>query len=324
MKSEKDWRIRKSQTFAGFPTWEEATAKDADFVVIGVPFVTDYPSDSPTVAPPMGEAAGPGGAPDAIREASHHFINYLGNYDFEVDAAPSLGGALKVFDYGDVRMDFGDPDGSQTRAADAIRLVVSAGAIPIVLGGDHATTIPALRAFEGHGPLCVVQIDAHLDWRDEVSGVRNGLSSPMRRGSEMPWVRSMVQFGLRGYGSARKREVEAARAFGSVLVKAEEVHEVGARAVLEKVPRGEAYYLTIDIDGLDPAVAPGVNYPSHGGLSYPQVARIIRGLTERGSVVGMDIVEIAPGMDTAGRTCLLAARLILTLMGHRSVAKGLS
>jgi len=131
----------------------------------------------------------------------------------------------------------------------------------------------------------------------------------------------MAQIGLRGFGSARKPEVQAARAFGSVLVRAEEVHEIGARAVLDKVPKSKAYYLTIDIDGLDPAVSPGVNYPSHGGLSYYQVAQILRGLETRGSVVGMDVVEIAPAMDLNRRTSLLAVRLILNLIGLRSLKR---
>jgi agmatinase len=131
----------------------------------------------------------------------------------------------------------------------------------------------------------------------------------------------MVQIGLRGFGSARKHEVEAARAFGSVLIRAEEVHEAGTRAVLEKVPPAEAYYLTVDIDGLDPAIAPGVNYPSHGGLSYYQVAQVMRGVAARGPVVGMDVVEIAPAMDLNRRTSLLAVRLILTLMGTALVKK---
>jgi len=322
MNREDDWRVRKPKTFGGFPQWEKETGAGADFVIIGVPFVTSYPSGHLTGPVPAEVAAGPGKAPDALREASQDFASILAHYDFEVEGEPFAGGAVKVFDYGDVRMDREDPEGSQRRATEAVRTVLAQGTVPIVLGGDHATTIPSLRAFEGRGPLCVVQIDAHLDWRDEISGVRNGFSSSMRRASEMPWIQSMAQIGLRGYGSARKQEVEAARAFGSVLVRAEEVHEAGARDVLEKVPPAEAYYLTIDIDGLDPAIAPGVIYPSHGGLSYYQVAQVMRGLTAKGSVIGMDMVEIAPAMDLNRRTCLLAVRLILSLMGLLRLKKG--
>src|SRR5437879_13264690 len=90
--------------------------------------------------------------------------------------------------------------------------------MPIVLGGEHSITIPVLRAYEGRGPVCIVHVDAHIDWRDEVNGIREGLSSPVRRASEMPWIRGMAQIGIRGIGSARRGEFGHARKYGSVLM----------------------------------------------------------------------------------------------------------
>jgi agmatinase len=88
--------------------------------------------------------------------------------------------------------------------------------MPIVLGGDHGIPIPVLRAFEGRGPITLVQIDQHIDWRDEVNGVREGLSSPIRRASEMSHIGEIFQIGLRATGSARTEEVEAARAMARI------------------------------------------------------------------------------------------------------------
>jgi len=183
---------------------------------------------------------------------------------------------------------------------------VSRGALPVVLGGEHSIPIPVLRGHEGHGPVFVVHVDAHLDWRDDIEGIREGLSSPLRRASEMPWVKGMAQIGLRGFGSARKAEVDAARAYGSLLAGAEELHRVGMEEVLKRIPDGERYYVTIDADGLDPPIAPGVAGPAPGGVTYYEVTNLIKGLARKGQIVGYDFVEVVPCLDVANMTSLLA------------------
>ena len=112
-------------------------------------------------------------------------------------------------------------------------------------------------------------MDAHLDFRDEVAGLRDGYSSPIRRLRELPWVRTVVQVGLRDVGSAREEEVLAARAAGNVLVRAEEVHARGAALLDELAARfdpAHRVYITVDVDGLDPSCAPGTLWPAPGGL----------------------------------------------------------
>jgi len=137
----------------------------------------------------------------------------------------------------------------------------------------------------------------------------------MRRASEMLWVSGMIQIGLSGAGSARQAEVDAARAYGSVLVRAEELHQSGVAAVLDRLPAAGSYYLTIDMDGLEAAIAPGVGWPSMGGLTYWEVVNLLKGVAARGRVVGADFVEIVPGLDVGSITSLLAARLIVDLFG---------
>ena len=151
-----------------------------------------------------------------------------------------------------MRAELGDPPATSARAEQAVRTILAAGAMPIVLGGDHGVPIPVLRAFEGRGPITLVQIDQHIDWRDEVNGVREGLSSPIRRASEMAHIGEIFQIGLRATGSARQEEVDAARAYGAHLITAYELHEVGMDAVLTRIPDGGRYYLTVDMDGMDP------------------------------------------------------------------------
>ena len=96
--------------------------------------------------------------------------------------------------------------------------------MPILLGGDDSVPIPFIASFADHGPVWILQIDAHIDWRDELHGERYGHSNPMRRASEMPHVAAIVQFGIRSVGSARPTEIEATRHYGSHFVTAREVH----------------------------------------------------------------------------------------------------
>jgi agmatinase len=179
-----------------------------------------------------------------------------------------------------------------------------------VLGGDDSVPIPMFRAFEGHGPLTVVQIDAHLDWRDEVRGEKYGWSSPMRRASEMPWIRHMVQVGLRGTGSARAEEVADARAWGSRLVPAADVHRHGIAPVLDLVEADASCLVTLDCDGMDPSILPAVLARSPGGLLYWHVVDLLAGLAAKCRIVGFDLVEFMPSRDTTGLGALTAARLV--------------
>lgn len=197
-----------------------------------------------------------------------------------------------------------------------VRKVLDAGAIPIVVGGDHSIPIPVLRAYsEQDAPVTVIQIDAQIDWRDQVNGVEDGYSSPMRRASEMPHIGELFQIGIRGQGSAAPGEVEAAKSYGAHLISAYELHEVGMAKVLERIPDGGRYYITLDADGMAPSVMPAVAFPAPGGLLYHQLRTLIHGLVKKGRIVGMDIVEITPSRDVNDLTAIAAGRVINMLIG---------
>src|SRR5690606_22353268 len=140
-----------------------------------------------------------------------------------------------------------------------------------------------------------------------------------RRASEMAHIDRIWQIGLRGQGSARREEVEAARAYGSNLISDRELQEVGMAAVLDRIPDGASYYLSVDADGLDPAVMPAVAAPAPGGVTSHQARQLIHGLARKGRLVGMDIVEITPARDIGEITAIAAGRLIVNLIG--AVAK---
>jgi agmatinase len=283
--------------------------------LIGVPFSERYAGEPS----PNDQAS----APDAIRLQTPQFWDGPERFDFDLgaplaDLLPERGiDAGNCFRTGDFEADFANTVARLKRLFSTTKLVC-------VLGGDHGATIPVLHGLEAVGrPVHVVQIDAHLDWRDEVGGVRRGYSSPLRRASELPFVSDITQIGLRGTGSARAGEVADARAWGARLVTAEEVHRDGIAPILAHLDGKGPFYLTIDADGLDPSAMPAVLGPVPGGLFAHQVNQIVRFLAGSGSLVGIDVVEVAPSFDPANRiTAITAGRIMVNAIGHALKAKG--
>jgi agmatinase len=268
----------------------------APFAVIGIPLGVPYPNRAP----------GATDAPQAIRARSARFGRMLGHHDFDLGRALAADGRNPIADVGDVPAE---------GASAGVRAVLERGATPIVLGGDDSITALALRAFDGYGPLTVLQIDAHIDYRDEVEGVRDGYSSPMRRAAEMPWVARIVHCGARGVGSARPADAIDTRARGNAVFTAREVRARGIQPVLAEFPAGGRYYIAFDCDGLDPAVMPGTSAPLPGGLSFDDAAGLFAGLARRGTVAGASFAEHYPALDVNGITALGITRLIVNLIG---------
>jgi agmatinase len=160
-------------TFLGATPVTSLEGLAADIAFLGVPYGQAYSYEEVTNDQSNG--------PTALRNASHRIVRSLERYDFDLGGPLYAGRAIRAVDCGDIRSDLGDPAAHAHRTEEAVRAILAAGALPIVLGGDHGVPIPVLRAFEGRGPITLVQIDQHIDWRDEVNGVREGLSSPIRR-----------------------------------------------------------------------------------------------------------------------------------------------
>ena len=218
----------------------------------------------------------------------------------------------RLVDVGDVPGDATDADGNSRRITAAVAALLGRGVVPVCIGGDDSVPIPILRAFDGGGPLTILQVDAHLDFRDEVDGVREGYSSPMRRASEMPHVERIVQVGLRGVGSARPADVADAVARGNLLVTARDLRERGVASVFGELAAVERIFLSFDCDGLDPSVMPAVSAPSPGGLTYAEASDLVRGIGPR--LVGAVFTEFVPALDREELAALVVARLIVTLL----------
>lgn len=301
---------RPVRPFLDWPVVTDPAGWDADLAVLGIrhsePYAHDvFPNDQSR-------------APDAIRAASRVFCYNSGNWDF--DTGTDLASVLppRHLDIGNVGWSrAGDYGEYQAAITERARHFFRQKAQLVVLGGDHGVSIPVLDALDAVGePVYILHVDAHLDWRDEVGGIRRGYSNPLRRASENPAVCGMTQIGLRGIGSARREEVEAAQAYGSKLFSARQIHAEGMDPVLETIPESVPVYVTIDADGLDPVEMPGVMAPTPGGIYYWQLAPLLRNVARRNRIVGVDIVEVAPSYDFRNAlTCVMAGRLILNLLG---------
>jgi agmatinase len=295
------------ETFLGLPAATVDLLLGADIVVFGAPCATPYSSVGPYCKD----------APAAIRAASATYSGIRSHLNFDLGGPMMIDGTTAV-DIGDVPWDDAAFEANRAAIRHTCETVLAAGAVPVVLGGDDSIPIPVLQAYADRGPLTIVQIDAHIDWRDEVQGERWGLSSPMRRASEMSHVGEMIQVGRRGVGSARPADLAAAEARGVRFFSAHDVHRKGLEQVIDQVPEGGDVFITVDVDGLDPSLVPGVIGPEPGGLSYFQAIEIIDGVADRARIVGFDVVEFVPDRDVNGIGALTTFRLAAHAIGRIS------
>ncbi|MGR3542427.1 MAG: arginase family protein [Hasllibacter sp.] len=268
--------------------------------VIGADCATPYPSVGPYCA----------GAPAALRAAARRQSHSFDRVSFDLGRA----GMPDAVDCGDLPVDPVDPAGNRAVIEAAVRGLAGQGSTVVLLGGDDSVQIPMLAALDA-GPLHVVQVDAHIDWRDEVAGERWGLSSTQRRASEMGHVAGQVLVGQWGFGSAGPADLAAAEAAGAVLVPAREVARQGVGRAVGAVPEGARVAVCLDLDGLDPSVIPSVIAPTPGGLSHWDVLDLVEGIAAKAQIVALGFVELAPGNDPDGRGADQAVQLLASLIG---------
>lgn len=280
---------------------------EADVCILGIPF-----SDPYTMEEIVNDQTN---APTAIRQQWQRAIRCKEHYDFDLGGTLFDGKDVKLVDCGDIPGNATDLQEHYRQAEAAVRCMLKAGALPIILGGDHGIPIPVMRAYDEIGDITLIHVDAHIDWRDNINGAKEGYSSTIRRASEMEHIGEIYQIGMRSVGSARPEEVTAAYEYGAKIFTDIQLKRNGIEAILEMIPDNGKYYITIDADGLDPAIAPAVAGPAPGGLSYHDIRTLIQSLVKKGKVVGMDIVEITPSRDVNEITSVLAGRLIANLVG---------
>ena len=294
-------------TFLGVEACDlTTTLPAADAILFGASDATPYV---------VGQTSHAANAPDFIRRALRHYESDLTRWDFDQEAELLPPAELKVLDGGNLVTDPRTPERNRDVIRTTTEAVLSAGAVPILLGGDDSVPIPFFEAFRNSNGLTILQIDAHLDWRDQRNGSGYTFSSTMRRASELPWVRRIVQVGLRGIGGSGRAELDDANAWGAKIVTARDIRLHGIARVLDEIENGGECLMTIDCDALDPSVIPGVLIPQPGGLSYFDVVDLMRGVASKCRIVGLDIVEYVPERDVQNLGAIAISRIICNGLG---------
>jgi agmatinase len=303
------WGDREKPDYAGLPSWsglpyteDAAELAGADAAIVGAPF-DDLVSDR----------AGARFGPRAIRAASWGGGRHL---EAGVDALSEL----RVVDFGDAPVVPADALRSHRAIEATVGEVVSAGAVPLVLGGDHSVTEPDIRAcVSAHGPVGLVHFDTHTDTASQVFGVELSHGTPMYRLVESGAVdpRRYVQIGLRGYwpGEPEFRWQEE-RGITSIFMH--DIRQLGIMEVVARATRvvaGGPAFISVDVDVLDPAFAPGTGTPEPGGMTSSDLLWACRTAASQVDLVGADVVEVAPtAVGTADVTALVGDRVVRELL----------
>ena len=314
--SERSWPILRAQprTFFRAPLCEDLDELTADIALIGVPF------DQGTLGRP-----GARFGPDAIRDAPRTYA-YSDPYGqqseaegfFDVDAGDELLRGVTMADCGNVTIVPSEVVRNFDKITASVEAVAQRGALPVVVGGDHAITFPVVRGLSKFAPLNIVHFDAHLDYTHDVQDALFTHASPIRRCRELAHVGHITSVGIR---SARRKPYEEALRDGSLIISTSRFRQLGPEAVAGLLPEAQNLYITFDIDVMDPSQAPGTGTPETGGLRYEEARDCLRAVIAKSNLVGFDMVEVAPPYDSSELTVQVAARLILDILAARFPSK---
>ena len=303
----------RAPTFFGCIAGDIATFK-ADAAVIGIPY-------------DLGHGSNPGTrmGPRAVREVSIELLasqtdpnQNPGFYDIDDDEQILPG--IRLVDLGNVQAPPAQIEPTLDRIAAVIAAILERGAMPVVIGGDHSITFPVLRGYsKAPRKIHIIHFDAHHDYAeatDRVTGMasyRHG--NHIRHALTLPFVTGVSMIGLRGIRRGDVAPIQEAKKRGFYVVSAAEAIRLGAEKVAASIPAAESYYVTIDIDVLDPSLAPGTGTPVPGGFTYYQLRDLLAAIGARGPVVGVDLSEVSPPNDVGNITSRLGGYLLMGFLG---------
>lgn len=280
----------------------EPSKGDADVAILGVPF-----DNMASMRPGCRQA------PRALRDASTRFgwlgepVGPSGFFDIGTDTTHLAG--TRLVDAGDVDVHL-EAEITRERTTTRALSIVEHGILLASIGGDHSVSFPLIRAFKQYEPLTIILLDAHLDYRNKSMEMDFSNNSPFRRVRELPFIKRIVTIGVRGIKST-DREYRESLEHGNLVFTMERVHDAGVSSIVQEIGAVGNYYLSLDIDGLDPSIAPGTESPEADGLSFRQAKQLLRGIAKQGKLVGVDVVEVNPYLDHAELTQHISVQLLL-------------
>lgn len=301
------------KSFIGLPVCTNWAELRADAVLFGVPhgkpyFEKNFPNDQSR-------------APFALRSASDRIVVGADSVNMDYSRSPSLSKGITLIDGGDIALEEGKLDQHYSQAENAVRYALKNNIMPISIGGDDGVTNPVLRGLDVCENITLIQIDAHLDWKDERFGEYDGYSSPMRRASELSQIKDIHQIGIRSFGSSTEQELKIAKDWGAQIHLARDIHKYGIECVIAKLPKGGQFFITLDVDGLDPSVMPGTVALAPGGLFWWHIVELFDALSQKGSILGLNVVEMSPKNDLNQISMIGVGRLILGIVLQEIVKK---
>ena len=301
-------------TFLGLDKCDDLELLNSPIALIGIPCATPYESVGPYCK----------NAPRALRESISSLNANIDRHNFDINGKIFVDDEIRAVDCGDLPYDENNFQLNREQISSAIKKILKKDSIPIVIGGDDSIPIPVFQAFEGIEKYTILQIDAHIDWRKSHMSETLGLSSTMRRASEMSHIEQIIQVGSRGLGSAHSDDLTDALNWGINLFTAYDVHSNGIKDILDTIPEQSNIIISLDVDALDPSIVPGVIGRTPGGLTYFQTLDLIKGASKKGQICGINFVEFMPEVDVDGLGALTTSRLIAATMGILSRQQYLS
>ena len=295
--TDRTWPIIRAQprSFFKAPLCTDLDLLEAKVAFIGVPF------DQGTLGRP-----GARYGPDAIRDAprTYAYSDPFGEQKeaagfFDIDSGGELLQGVTMADCGNIAVLPSEVLRNFDMLTQVVEKVVQRGAFQVIVGGDHAITFPAVRGLSNYSPLNIVHFDVHMDYAHDYGGVLYTHGSPIRRCRELPFVGHISSVGIR---STRRKPYEDSQKDGSLVITTNRFRDLGPEGVVNLIPRGENLYITLDIDVMDPSLAPGTGTPEVGGPCYEEMRDCLVSLVARSNVVGFDLVEVAPPYDSSDLT----------------------
>ena len=295
-----------SETFLGLPLCKDLDKIDASSAFIGAPCATPYKTVGPYAK----------NGPSSIRNAVASLNANIDRHNFDIDGPLFPEGTKRAVDCGDIPWDEKNFEKNRLTIKNTISKIIKNGVVPILIGGDDSIPIPMIEAMGSVGDnFTILQIDAHIDWREIHMDERYGLSSTMRRASEMKHIKKIIQVGARGIGSGHSKDYRDALDWGVKFFTAEKVHSLGTDKIIENINEGSNVIICVDIDSMDPSITPNTIGRVPGGLTYFQVLSLIKGVANKAKITAIDFVEIMPEVDVDGIGGLTVSRLVAATMG---------
>jgi agmatinase len=294
-------------SFCKFPIHTDLDTLTTDVAIFGVPWDEG-----------VGYRPGARFGPRSLREYSTRFAFHergvrKGGY-WDIGSRKRYLENIRLVDCGDQDILYLKVEETFSAVTESVGKILSRKAFPVILGGDHSITFPVVGAFRNCKPLHIVHLDAHLDYNDSIEGVLLANGNPIKRVSEFDFIGKIIQIGMRGI-RAREDAYQDSLFRGNKIITISDFRRKGVDGVLHQIPDGGNLYVTIDIDVLDPSIAPGTSSPEFEGMTYKEIKELLTGIASRGKVVGFDLVEVNPFLDAMGLTQSAAVMIILEFLG---------